>query len=236
MNRLLLAVTLVLCTLAHADCPRPAGALAQGRASATDEQRLTFLSGLATSESNHIGVWKMLSGSAFAVLVVGQLAIAPFFDEKVRPDYAWGAAYSALGVASTLIATPQVFEQGPAFAARAAAATVEARCAVIAEGELLLAQSAADEVRTRQWFIHALNIAVNFSLGAILGFGYHHWQNATINTLAGIAISETVLSMKPHALISGWREYLGGQAPMTFQFRVSPLFSGGATVGVGGTF
>ena len=236
MNRSALAVALVIAQLAHSDCPRPASASALGVASAGDEKRLMSLSKLAGTEASHIGLWKLLSGSTFALLVVGQLAIAPLFDEKVRTDYFWGAGYSALGMASTLVGAPAVFENGPAFVTRAGAATDENRCAIIAEGEALLAKSAADEVLPTRWYLHALNVAVNVSLGAILGFGYQHWVNAIINTLVGIALSETVLFTKPHALIAAWNEYLHGSQPITLGLRVGASLNGGATLGLGGTF
>ncbi len=238
MKRIALILTFALmCPSAFADCPRPAGTQGRGIAGQSDQQRLDFLKTLATREVSHISTWKLLSGGAFAALVVGQLAIAPLFEPSVRPDYYWGAGYSALGLASTLVGAPAVFEHGAEFAAHAAAATPETVCAIIAEGEALIAKSATDEVLPTRWFIHALNVAVNLSLGAILGFGYGHWTNATINTVAGIAISETVLFTKPHASIAGWREYTsGGDEPVSLQLRVSPAVNGGLTVGLGGTF
>ena len=238
MKRITLVLSLAVVTpSAFADCPRPEGVQDRGIAGQSDQQRLDYLSALASREVSHISTWKLLSGGAFAGLVVGQLAIAPLFEPSVRPDYYWGAGYSALGLVSTLVGAPAVFEHGTEFAAHAAAATPETVCTVIAEGEALIAKSAADEVLPTRWFIHALNVAVNLSLGAILGFGYGHWTNATINTLAGIAISETVLFTKPHASIAGWREYTtGGDQPVSLQLRVSPTLSGGLTVGLGGTF
>lgn len=208
----------------------------------SDEQRLAFLSGVARKEARHIGLWKLLSGATFALLSIGQLALTPALSEAEKPDYYWGAAYSALGLASTLLPPPAVYERGAAFAAEAEVATDETRCQLIAEGERLLSQGATDETLQTKWYTHAINVAVNVSLGAILGFGYGHWRSAIINTLVGTAISETILFTKPHGLISAWRTYTEGQSPLsmfeTLQFRVSPRFDGGGgvTLGLGGRF
>ena len=215
-------------------CPR---AGAGGVAGQSDQQRLAFLSQHASAEASAIGTWKLATGAAFALLVAGQLAIAPLFEPQERPDYYWGAGYSALGLASTLVPPPAVFERGAAFAREAAAATDDTRCQLIAEGERLLEQSAAAEALTTQWFIHVINVAVNVSLGAILGFGYQHWRNAAINTGMGIAISETVLFTKPRGLVKAWREYSqGGDEPFTLGLRLGRTAEGGVSAGLGGTF
>lgn len=234
-QRALLCLFLALAQPTFAQtCPRLAS---QGISAQSDEQRLAFLAARASTEAKNIGTWKLLSGAAFALLVVGQLAIAPLFEPDVRPDYYFGAGYSALGLASTLLPAPVVFEGGAAFARAAAEATDENRCALIAQGERLLEQSAAAEALTTSWYLHVVNVAVNLSLGAILGFGYHHWSNAVINTIAGIAISETVLFTKPRGLIKAWRQYKeGADEPIALQLRITPLFEGGMSIGFGARF
>ncbi len=231
----LLGVFLVLAQPALAqNCPRLAS---QGVSAQSDEQRLAFLAARASHEAKAIGTWKLVSGATFALLVVGQLAIAPLFEPDVRPDYYLGAGYSALGLASTLLPAPAVFEGGAAFADAASSATDENRCALIAEGERLLEQSAAAEALTTRWYLHVVNVAVNLSLGAILGFGYQHWSNAVINTVAGIAISETVLLTKPRGLVKAWQHYKEGAAePISFQMRITPMREGGLSIGFGARF
>ncbi len=220
-----------------ARCPVPNSSMGQ-----SDEQRLAFLSAVARREASHIGLWKLLSGATFALLSIGQLVLAPVVAEAEKTDYYWGAGYSALGLTSTLLPAPAVYERGAAFADEAARATDENRCQLIAEGERLLSQGADGETLQTKWYTHAINVAVNVSLGAILGLGYQHWRNAIINTLAGIAISETILFTKPHGLISAWRTYTQGERPVTMletlQFRISPSLDGrgGLTLGFGGRF
>jgi hypothetical protein len=233
----LLLLGLALCAPAAAqECPRPAGAGDHGIASQSDQQRLDALAALAGREAAHFGTWKLLSGAAFGLLVVGQLGLAPLMPAETRSDYYFGAAYSALGMASTLVGAPAVFERGPPFAREAAAATAENRCELIAEGERLLERSAAEEALPRQWYMHVVNVAVNLSLGAILGFGYQHWATAALNTGVGIALSEAILFTRPNALGAAWRDYLTGEQRVSLQVLAGPAAGGGVTVGVGGRF
>lgn len=234
-----LSLVLILVAGAQAsahECPLPSGATAAGIAHRDSSQRLAFLSAVAAKEASHIGTWKLLAGGTFSVLVAGQLVIAPLVPPETRPDYYWGAAYSLLGAVSTLLPPPAVFDRGAAYSNEAAAATPEQRCGLIAEGERLLRAGAADESLTGRWFVHAANVAVNISLGLILGLGYGHWTTGTINTLVGITLSEAILFTKPSALVAAWRDYTeGGARGISWQPQLAPI-AGGGLVGISGRF
>ena len=232
---LLLALILTAPAAAQ-ECPRPPSARAHGLAGRTDQERLQGLAALASREDGNFGTWRLLSAAAFGLLVIGQLAVAPLVSAGARPDYFLGAAYSALGTASTLVGAPAVFERGAAFAREAAAATPDTRCALVAEGERLLERSAAQEAQATRWYLHLLNVAVNVSLGAILGFGYHHWSIAALDTGVGIALSEAALLTRPHALDKAWRSYLGAEEGVTVEVSVVPTLGGAVAFGFGVTF
>jgi hypothetical protein len=233
--RLLLALLLAAPAAAQ-ECPRPAAAGLHGLAARTDQERLQGLADLASQEDANLGTWRLLSGAGFALLVLGQLALAPLLPAEARPDYYLGAAYSALGTASTLVGAPAVFERGAAFAREAAAATPATRCALVAEGERLLERSAAQQSQATRWYLHLVNVAVNLSLGAILGFGYGHWTTAALDTGVGIALSETVLLTRPHALDQAWRSYLGAEEGVALRLTLAPTVGGAMALGVGFTF
>jgi hypothetical protein len=218
-------------------CAPPPELDGAGVASRTDQLRLDFLARIAGAEASKLGTWKLVWGAAFGALVVGQLAGRPIFPAETGTDYYWGAAYSAVGFASTLLAPPEVFVRGPAFAAAAANATDEDRCALITEGEQLFREGAATEAFGAHWYIHALNVAVNVSLGLIIGLGYHRWGTAALDLGVGLALSETMLFTKPTGLVSGWEEYTRGPGFISrLQLRFSPTVEGGLLVGVGGSF
>jgi hypothetical protein len=234
-RHLALLLALLLGAAASAqECPRPPSASAQGLAGRSDQERLQGLATLLSREDGNFGTWRLLSGATFALLVIGQLALAPLIPAEARPDYFLGAAYSALGTASTLLGAPEVFERGAVFARETS--TPATRCALIAEGERLLERSATQASEASRWYLHVLNVAVNLSLGAILGFGYHHWTTAALDTGVGIALSEAVLLLRPHGLEEAWRSYLGLEAGVTVQVRVTPTLGGPLALGVGGTF
>jgi hypothetical protein len=236
-RRVAILLALVLAVPAAAqECPRPPSASARGLAGRTDQERLLGLAALASREDENFGTWRLLSGAGFALLVIGQLGLAHLVPAETRPDYFLGAAYSALGTASTLVGAPAVFERGEAFAREAAAATPATRCALIAEGERLLEQSAAQEAQATKWYMHLLNVAVNLSLGAILGFGYGHWTNAALDTGVGIALSEAVLLTRPHALDRAWRSYLGVEEGVVVRLSAIPTLGGPVALGVSTTF
>jgi hypothetical protein len=218
-------------------CARPPELVGAGLAAGSDAARLAFLARLASEEAAKLGTWKLVWGAAFGALVVGQLAGRPIFPAETGTDYYWGAAYSAVGFASTLLAPPEVFERGAGFAAAAASADDETRCGLIAEGERLFREGAGVEAFGARWYIHALNVAVNVSLGLIIGLGYHRWGTAALDLGVGLALSETMLFTKPTGLVAGWREYTSGASPLSgLQLRLSPTTEGGVLVGVGGAF
>jgi len=237
MPSLALVVALLVAQSADAQqCPLPQGVAPSGIATRTDQQRLEYLKALVTQQGGSIGTWKLVWGGTFILLAVGQIAAAPLFPEADRPDYYWGAAFSALGVTATLFLGPEVFERGHEFLSRAKLATDENRCAVIAEGERLVSSGANDQKFSTSWLMHAANLAVNAGFAAILGFGYKHWTSAAINGIVGTVLSETMVLTTPTRLVSGWREYLEGAPKVTLQPHLTPLYGGGASVGFALTF
>jgi hypothetical protein len=218
-------------------CARPPEFAGAGIAAGSDHARLEFLARVASAEATNLGTWKLVWGAAFGALVLGQLAFRPLFPAETGTDYYWGAAYSALGFTSTLLPPPEVFTRGAPFAAAAASASDENRCALIAEGERLFREGADTEAFGAHWYIHALNVAVNVSLGLIIGLGYHRWGTAALDMGLGIALSETMLFTKPTGLVSAWREYTSGTPLVSrIQLRLSPTAEGGLLLGVGGSF
>ena len=228
--RSVIAIVLSFALVAGADCPRPKDVSAQGVAAQSDEARLAFLGKLLEDEGARARRWTFVWGAGYGMLGIVQLAIMPLFTREEQPEWYWGAAGTAFGLAFTLLGIPEVMEAGPRYATTAAAATRDNRCALIEEGERLLVKGADTEVSSFQWYLHVGNVLFNVGLGLIVGLGYGHWQSAVLNTLVGVAIGEANILSGPAHLISGLKHYRLGEAPPALTFHVVP--TAGPGVGV----
>lgn len=223
MRRIAVAMALSCSLIARAEpCARPKDASPHGVSALTDQERLTFLSKLLAEESERARNWLLVWGATYGVMGVAQLAVMPAFSREEQPDWYWGAASTAVGVAFILLDPPEVLEAGPLYAAKAARVTPEGTCALIAEGERMLAAGAEHEVGSMRWYIHGANVLFNVALGLVLGLGYGHWQGAAINTGVGVAIGEANILSAPAHLISGWKRYRDGEAPAAVTFQLVP--------------
>lgn len=228
MRRLVVVVALACASVAQAqNCERPPDASAQGVAAQSDEARLAYLSKLLHEESGRARAWMGFWGGTYGLLTIAQLSLMPVFTREEQPDWYWGAASTAFGLAFTLLSKPDVQDGGPIYAQKVSAAAPADTCALIAEGERMLELGAANEASSFQWFLHAGNVLFNVGLGLILGLGYGHWQAAVINTVVGTAIGEANILSSPAHLISGWKRYRTGEKPPAVTFHVIPTAAPG---------
>lgn len=230
MKKLVMVVALACASVAQAQtCERPKDASAQGVAGQSDEARLAYLSKLLDEESGRAKTWMGFWGGTYGLLTVAQLGLVPLSPGEEQPDWYWGAASTAFGLAFTLLSKPDVQDGGLIYAQKVRAAAPADTCALIAEGERMLERGAAAEASSFQWFLHAGNVLFNVGLGLILGLGYGHWRAAVVNGLVGIAVGETNIMSSPAHLISGWKRYRNGEKPPAVTFQVIPT----AALGLG---
>lgn len=230
MRRIAAAVVLMCSLVVRAECARPQNASPGGVAGQSDEARLAFLSKLLEEESGRARTWAFVWGGSYGLLGVAQLAVMPFFPREEQPDWYWGAASTAVGLAFVLLGKPDVQDAGPVFARRASAVTPDATCTLIAEGERLLEAGAENEESSFKWYLHVGNVLFNVGLGLVLGLGYGHWEGAIINAIVGTAIGEGNIVTSPAHLISGWKRYRQGEAPSPVSFFVVPTAGPGLGV------
>jgi hypothetical protein len=230
MRRLAVAVLLTCSLVVQAECARPKNASPQGVAGQSDEARLAFLSKLLEEESGRARTWAFVWGGTYGLLGVVQLAVMPLFPREEQPDWYWGAASTAFGLAFTLLGKPEVQDAGPLFATRASAATADDTCTLIAEGERLLEVGAENEDSSFAWYLHVGNVLFNVGIGLVLGLGYGHWEGGIINAIVGSAIGEANILSSPAHLISGWKRYRQGEVPSPVSFFVVPTAGPGLGV------
>lgn len=216
---LILAGLVVAPLVSRAQCPVPSGAApALGERSAAE--RVRFLTQALEREASAVRTWRAAWGATYALGTLGQLAATPLLDPADQQDFAVGAASTAVGVAFTILGTPEVMEDAPAFSARVAAGGDE--CQLLAEAEALMVKDAANEASSVAWYFHAANVAFNLGVGLAIGLGFGHWVSALINFLVGAAIGEGTLFTQPVALAGAWSRYLTGSLAPTAALRLAP--------------
>jgi hypothetical protein len=203
-----MTLALLLAAALAQSCPVPPEA-APALAARADAERLDFLRGRLEAEASRVTVWRGAWGATYALGTLGQLAAAGAVATEDRPDWLWGAASTAVGVAFTIIGTPEVMDDGPDFARRSAAPGSDP-CALIAEGERLLLKDAGNETAGVQWYWHVANVVFNAGMSLIVGLGYGHWVSALVNFLVGAGLGEGTLFTQPTALEAAWQGYLAG--------------------------
>jgi hypothetical protein len=224
VRTLLLCCALAAHAVLAAPCPDPTGAKSPFTEAET-EQRLKVLRNALDVDAKSSLNWRLSWGAAYGVGTAAQLIALPALGPDDRNDFIWGAVSTGVGVGFVIIATPDVFENGPGFVRKID--TSEHDCALLAETEALVAKDAANERDNVAWYNHLLNVAFNAGIGLVLGLGYGHWVSALINFLTGVAIGEGTIFTSPTKLADTWDQYLTGDltrpTPSAIQVRPGTL-------------
>jgi hypothetical protein len=175
------------------------------------------------------GTWRLTWGAVYGVGTLGQMIAVPALGPADQIDFYVGAFSTLVGVGFTLIATPDVYEDGPRLLARLGA-VAEAGCEQLADAELVVRNDAANERAAMAWYNHGLNVVFNAAVGVFLGLVYGHWVSGLVNFLVGAAIGEATIFTSPTKLADAWGRYLGGDLspPQRAMLELHP-----STLGVG---
>lgn len=201
-------------------CPSREGTSVGAR---SDAARLKFLSAELLGESRRMHTWTTAWGLTYGALTIAQIAPVPLIIPQDQIEWWIGAATSAFGLAVIALEPIEVQPLEPGGDV----------CALIVEGERRMERGAVQEGNLRQWYAHALNVALNLGLGLILGLGYDHWVAAAVNFAVGVAAGELTIFTAPNRLRSAWAEYQRGElGEQPIAFHVFPmLHPGGAGIG-----
>src|SRR5205085_52841 len=70
-------------------------------------------------------------------------------------------------------------------------------CALLADAEGLLVRDVKSAAFGKSALTHAGNFLFNIGVGLVLGVAFHHWTQAAIQSLAGIAVGEVMIISQP---------------------------------------
>lgn len=186
------------------------------------EAQVQFISHELAHNARLANRWNQGWTAGLALATAGQAAVIPLVSTDDRVDYYVGAASSLAGIVSLAVMPPTAIEDAVQFENHKDNTD---RCALAHEGEKMLERGAKYEESTTGVLAHIGNIAFNLGLGAILGFGFHHWESALINVVAGTAVGEALVLSYPATLRPALEHYRAGDftlAPTTRRAGVSP--------------
>jgi hypothetical protein len=154
---------------------------------------------LMSQEAAKLRTWIHAWQGGLLMVTAGQVAALPLVSKDDRIDLYIGSASSLFGLVALTLTAPALISEAPKFEARAADPAVD-RCVLAEDGQRILKQGAAEEAFGTGVTAHAGNAVFNLALGALLGFGFGHWESALCNVLAGTAIGEALILTQPTGL------------------------------------
>ncbi len=215
-----------------AECPVPDDAKPGSVAVRGDAARLAFLAKQLAAQSAEHERWAFGWGASYAVMTIGQIAVVPSFAREFDPDWWWGAATAALGLLLVAPASADYLFDGQGYARRAAGASGDDTCRLIAEGERLLVSGAKAQQNNTRGYLHAVNLAVNAGLAAILVFAHQRpWWIGALNFGLGAPLGAATLFSTPRGLPDALAQYRDGASAPAVEVNLVPFGSGVALVG-----
>ena len=196
-----LVLTLLLVSAGRAgavECaPIAGGGPALGRIDAA--VRLRFLRDRMRVAAHKTRIWTWTWAGLYSSLIVYNLAQLSGADRTKEIDLGVGAAASGVGVLSIALAPQEVIADQYWLERRLRHAPSGTDvCALIADAERLLIRDAKSSAFGKSAMVHGGNFAFNIGVGFLLGFGFHHWDQAAIQGLAGIAVGEIMSWSQPN--------------------------------------
>jgi len=160
---------------------------------------------------------------AFGGLTVGQgLIAATSKDLDVRTAMTIGAAGSLLGVGNMLI-NPYPARHGASALRGLPTDTPQERLAALQTANALFERTAHTEAAYFAWIAHAGGIAVSAASFGVLWFQYDLRQDAVVNLVGGLAITEAQIFTAPRRVHRAWKDDEGhAVARVEYHLRVEP--------------
>lgn len=204
---------LTLCGAGRARAERCA-AIAGGSPALSEiapEVRLRFIQQRLRHAARNARIWSYGWGSLYTALTVVNLSISPAFNSNERIDYYVGTGSAAVGVASFLLAPLKVMHDQRALDRLIAQGPRDANpCVLLAEAEKYLLRDAQSEAFGKGLFVRFAGVAFNIGVGALLGFAFGHWGEASINMMAGVAVGQIMIATQPEDAVTDLARYRTG--------------------------
>lgn len=180
-------------------------------------------------EAHRARVWRYSWTGVHSALTIGSFVAVPLVETEERPDWVIGGIGSAVNLATTWFmplrvesAEEELDQLPPAERAR--------------QVRRLVLESAEDEQARITWPWHLLNFGLSAIPGAIIAFGYGHYESGLVTTVAGTVIGSVQIFTQPTGLPGGC-----AVAPLVLTPRLSLLrgpdwSTSGAVFSLGGAF
>jgi hypothetical protein len=189
----------------------PINGAGAGLAHIDGEVRLRFLRERLRVGARHMRIWTWTWAGIYSTLTVGNLALLYGADRHEQIDYGVGAGASFVGVLSIALAPQAVIADQYWLERRLRRAPPGTDvCALVADAERLLLRGAKSSAFGKSALVHAGSFAFNVGVGLLLGIGFHHWDQAAIQGLAGIAVGEVMILSQPNDTVEDLRRYRAG--------------------------
>ncbi len=195
--------------MAALPCPAPSGAK-EALGGVDHAQRLEFLKRAVATDVASSGTWRLTWGAVYGVGTLAQMIAVPALSTSDQVDFYVGAFSTLVGAGFTIVATPDVYEDGPRLLTRLSA-VAEPGCEQLADVERVARDDAANERSAIAWYNHGLNVVFNAAVGLFLGLVYGHWVSGLVNFLVGAAIGEATIFTSPTKLADAYDRYLSGE-------------------------
>jgi hypothetical protein len=205
------------------------------------EVRLRFLRDRMRLAARKARIWSWTWAGIYSSLTVGQLALLPTADKGDQVDNYIGAAASFIGLATIVVSPLRVMSDQRWLERRMRTPAADV-CARLAEAEHLLVRDADSEAFGKSALVHAGNFVLNAGISLLLGLGFHHWGQAALQGLTGIAVGEAMIISQPDQSVTDLRRYRLGNLGLPPSWRPAqwppPMlsvvpWSGAHTVGLG---
>jgi hypothetical protein len=173
--------------------------------------RLGFLRERLRVAARHTRIWTWTWAGLYSSLTVGELALLAGADRHAQIDNGIGAGASFVGVLSIAL-SPQTVIADQYWLERRLRRAPPATdvCALVADAERLLVRDAKSSAFGKSALVHAGNFAFNIGVGLLLGIGFHHWDQAALQGLTGIAVGEVMILSQPNDTVDDLRRYRAG--------------------------
>ncbi len=192
------------------ECAPIAGGSTQlGRIDA--EVRLRFLRDRLRVAARKSRIWNWTWAGLYTGLTVVDLALLDGASHAKLIDNGVGASVAFIGLMSVALVPQDVIADQFWLERRLRRAPQGTdTCALLADAERLLIRDAKSSAFGKGVLVQLGNFLVNMAALFVLGSGYHHWDQAALQGLGGLAIGEVQILSQPNDTVHDLRRYRAG--------------------------
>jgi hypothetical protein len=172
------------------------------------EVRLRFIRDRMKLGAHRARIWTWTWAGIYSSLTVGNLALMGGADRNDLINDGVGASASMVGVLTLALAPQEIVADQYRLERRLRRAPPGTDvCALLADAERLFIRDAKSAAFGKGVLVHAGNFLFNIGVGFLLGFGFHHWDQAAIQGLVGIAVGEAQIISQPAEIVNDLKRY-----------------------------